>query len=396
MQGKVMRYAGDSRADSHIAAQVALLARTLVDRAPSACAVYLSGSFGRGEGSVIRWGDTWRPLGDFDFYVVGTAPLEASALANLLRLLWERRHGGPGPSFGITVDVTRESSLGGLPPDTSTYEFSRLARLVWGREVRKRITFDRQAIPVLSGTRALLNKLVGLMDHAPWAEGFSSMDMEYEVWKLYLDAVAALLLMEGRYVSGYRHRGSVFRMLPRAWRETGVSDLRDKAEWALERKLRPAFSTVNPSDLWDDARNDLAALLRHTSGLAGSRGSVGWLTQLPVWLRLNYYEGWMRTLLLRRVGSAPAWLVHRSAALARRKEARRFGAPGDTHVPAALYGAAAWCLYDPSAGGLAEAGRLLRTAGIVPGSGREDTRSTVLEAFRRYRRTKPSKRGLGL
>jgi hypothetical protein len=391
-----MGYAGDSRADSEIAAQVSLLARALVEKASAACAVYLTGSFARREGSVIRWGDSWRPLGDFDFYVVCTAPVDASGLSDHLAALWARRFGGPGPSFGVSVDAARESSLAGLPPDTSTYEFRQLARLLWGREARGRITFLSQAIPSLSGTRALLNKLVGLLIHAPWVDGFSAPDLEYEVWKLYLDAVAALLLVEGRYASGYRRRDRIFRELQRAWDDVGVSDLRRKVEWALERKLRPVFSAADPVGLWDEARRDLRTLLLHTSGLPASHGRATDLAHLVSWLRSNYYERWTRPWLRQRMGSAPRWLARRMAGLACRREARRFGAPAAAHVPAALYGAAAWCLDGEGDRALAEAGRLLRTVGVTPGSDRAGMRSAVLQAFDRYRRAKPTKRGFGV
>jgi hypothetical protein len=391
-----MGYAGDSRADGEIAAQVSFLAHALVEKVSPACAVYLTGSFARGEGSVIPWGGTWRPLGDFDFYLVCTAPVAASSLADHLAAVWADRYGGAGPSFGISVDAVRESALAGLPPDTSTFEFRELARLLWGREVRGRITFGRRSLPSVSGTRALLNKLLGLLLHAPWADGFSPPGLEYEVWKLYLDAVAALLLMEGRFVSGYRRRAAIFQQLGRRWEETGVSDLRGKAEWALTRKLRPVFSAADHDGLWDEARSDLRALLLHSLGVPTTHSPSVDIARLVSWLQASYYEGWTRPWLRQRIGRAPEWLVRRMAAVACRREAHRFQAPAAAHVPAALYGAAAWCLNEEGDEALAEAGRLLRSVGIAPGVGRAGIRSTILQASERCRRTKHTKRGFGV
>ncbi len=389
-----MGYAGNPRADHCIAQQIASLTRALVMNARSASAVYLSGSFGRGEGSVVSRGGDWRPLGDYDFYVIGPSALPAEHLENDLSALWESRFGGPGPSFGITVDVSRESALGGLPPDTSTYEFGQLARLVWGREARSRIRFGPRSIPVLSGIRALLNKLVGLLDHAPWVEGSSSIDLEYEVWKLYLDAVAALLLMEGRYVAGYRNRGIVFRTLSHLWDRVGVPGVRDKADWALDRKLRPEFSASDPTGLWQQSRDDLLILLLHTTGLRGTADPDRSLDRLVAWVRANYYGAWIRAFLRRYTDRPPVRLLCLMASMARRREARRFGAPPGCHVPAALYGAAAWCLWDPEGQGQAKAARLLHTAGLEVAGGRRELRRAVLRAFRRYRRAKGPKRGL--
>jgi hypothetical protein len=368
----------------------------IVARTPSACAVYLSGSFGRGEGSVVPWGAAWRPLGDYDFYVVGTSSPGVPSLEADLLAQWDRAYGGAGPSFGITVEVVRESSLAGLPPDTSTYEFQRTARLLSGREVRRRIAFGSHDIPLMSGLRALLNKLVGLLENAPWSPGCSPVDLEYEVWRLYLDAVATLLLARGRYTAGYRRRGEVFRSVGGGWADVGVPDLLEKADWALERKLRPVFSSTEPATLWGQGRTDLSVLLASVAGApppgAPASDGVPWLTS---WLQQGYYQPWVHAWLVQRLGTAPPSLVKRLASVAQRREARRFGAPATAHVPACLYGAAAGCLYASDDDGTGEAARLLRRVGVTTAPERQAVRSAVLDAFDRYRRGKPSKRGIG-
>jgi hypothetical protein len=87
--------------------------------------------------------------------------------------------------------------------------------------------------------------------------------------------------------------------------------------------------------------------------------------------------------------------VKQLACVAQRREARRFGASATAHVPACLYGAAAWCLYAADDDGIGEAAGLLRRVGVTATLQRQTMRSAVLDAFDRYRRGKPSKRGIG-
>lgn len=132
----------------------------VLELAPDSIAIYLSGGFGRGEGTVRRTASGWIPVNDYDLVVV--SPVGS-------RRPDEAAHLGPrlAAQFGVDyVDIgwwTLET-LQTAGPTLENYDFKRVAQLLHGAELRAEMPEIVAAqIPRFEYLRLLGNRAAGVL-----------------------------------------------------------------------------------------------------------------------------------------------------------------------------------------------------------------------------------------
>ncbi len=178
----------------HLQVAVAELCRL----APDLRAIYLSGGFGRGEGTVRRTARGWVPVNDYDLVVVGVA----DAARRLATTALGRRL---AKELGIEyIDV------GWLQLDTITtnptleaFDFQHGAQLVHGEDIRGLLpAIEADRIPGFDWVRLICNRAAGLHTLG-WSErrgdNHYAASQVLKAWQAVGDAVVSV-------VDGYRPR----------------------------------------------------------------------------------------------------------------------------------------------------------------------------------------------
>lgn len=123
-------------------------------------AIYLTGSFGRGEGSVRFDGIRWRGVNDYDLLVVLSQQTDDDMR---LRALGRELAGTLKIDFVDLGSISR-GSLRSLPVTIQNYDLKYASLLITGRDVRAEIPdFNHADIPAFEFARLLCNRTAGLL-----------------------------------------------------------------------------------------------------------------------------------------------------------------------------------------------------------------------------------------
>lgn len=227
-----------------------IVVRACINRVPTASAIVLYGSYGRGEGAWYAEADGKpRPYNDYDFCIVGPEKLPPQELAALRREIEK--------ATGLRwIDVTQLSpvELRVLPPLIRNYDLKYAARVVYGdaRVLDLIPAIDSAAltskdVEILYFTRlyTLLGSLGAAGVDAPLA-GDASRFFRNQMAKAILAVVDVLLLARRAYDASYHRR--VARVAELYSDKSGVISL---SRWALAEKLEPRAPDMSASEVRD-------------------------------------------------------------------------------------------------------------------------------------------------
>jgi predicted nucleotidyltransferase len=271
----------DPEVDQAIDAHMSIIVKIMRSLVPDIIAVYLSGGFGRGEGSVIVQNGAVRPLKDYDIVVIVPRRPSSSMLAELENAIYkglriDRTHARLFRFSEFVVDIAF------LTPwhlrfihDIAMYELKVGSRLLYGTDVRRLIPLKPSDVPLSSGLRLLFEKITGLVGtfKAEYARektvpARNKWALIYECLKTYVEVGTALCLLMGRYSPSFRSRATLFeeefpKKLPVIY--TRFPDLTEKVRRATEFKLKPNLTSMNenPVDLWFRTRDMLCEITRY-------------------------------------------------------------------------------------------------------------------------------------
>lgn len=258
-------------------------------------AVYLQGSFARGEGTIQHGGDgkprLWR---DLDVMLIYRTRERNEVLQSIERELESLR--------GVeTVETTVSGgniSLAQMPylvatrwRDLKTFELAKRGLLLAGADIRERMAVTDGHIPIESAERFMLQKAVGLCLVFPYlnADPFT---VNYEVSKLYLEISNAAALHEGAPSVRFEERVDTMRSSS----DTSIRDLADRTVRFGRYKLvgdTEALNKEDPAELWSQGREDLRLVLsRIHERIYGERLSLDKHDDL--WI---YYKGLSKRFL---------------------------------------------------------------------------------------------------
>ena len=163
-------------------------------RAPDLHAIYLSGGFGGGEGTVRRTADGWVPCNDYDFVVIGTA--DASRREAAVEL--GRRLASVFRIEYVDIGWLQAKALPTASPTIENFDFKEGARLLHGEEIRglmPKISADQ--ISRFELVRLICNRAAGL--HTTFLPAWSG-DRHYaslqalKAWQAAGDVMVSVML----------------------------------------------------------------------------------------------------------------------------------------------------------------------------------------------------------
>ncbi len=252
--------AEDAEVKAVVNDHMTLLVSHIRETAPDAQAVVLSGSFGRGEGSVLRGENRPRPLNDYDVLVACDeslrTPLKTMAAAMAPRLGLDCLDIVPlHPNWFDKVNLTM-----------LTYDLRYGSRTIWGNEtlLESIPQFAPADIPLWEGYQLLLNRIAGLLialkPNLLSSDDWNQEDSRFLVNQMTKAGMAMgdfRLLSLGDYCSSYRQRLTRLRSLHRAL-NIGDDETR-LLERAYSFKLSPDYKSF-------PAGSFLPELLRQLEG----------------------------------------------------------------------------------------------------------------------------------
>lgn len=182
----------------------------------------LTGSFSRGEGTVVAVNGHLRVLGDIEFLVVLPGRRDERALRPALAR-WSREAGAALGAPDLVVDLefgpVDETYLRDkTPPSIFVHDLRTHGRVVWGpRDLLQRIPpFAPAAIPREDALHLVFNRTIEQLeawDRVEGLHGEALLDAAYQRLKLRLDLAGSALAFAGRHVTSYTERPSAFAAL---------------------------------------------------------------------------------------------------------------------------------------------------------------------------------------
>ena len=195
----------------------------LLDRLPAGklTALVLTGSFARGEGTVMAVGDHLRVLGDIEFLVVLPSELDFYTFRSQMAT-WsgEASHAvreliEVDIEFGpVAVDYFTKLAR----PSIFVYDLIRHGRIIWGPPdlVESIPEFGPGKIPADDALYLLFNRAIEQLeayDRAGSLDGRALWDLAYQRQKLVLDLAGSALAFSGRHEPSYEGRPRAFDRL---------------------------------------------------------------------------------------------------------------------------------------------------------------------------------------
>lgn len=200
-------------------------------------AVVLTGSFARGEGSVLSTGGPLKVLGDIEFFVV------LARASDYRRLRAEMATWGATAAATLGGDRVRADIEFGpvcvdylhrrARPAIFVYDLRHHGKVLWGPPdlLEAMPAFGTEDIPREDALRLLLNRTIEQLDaydRLPTLEGEAFLDVGYQRLKIVLDVAGSALAFSGSHCASYARRPAA---LARLITETP----------SLARRLPPSF-----------------------------------------------------------------------------------------------------------------------------------------------------------
>lgn len=160
--------------------------------------IYLQGSFGRGEGTVLtedlEQPKLWRDLDLTLIYRTRERPSVLSEIENEL-MQFPGVEGGEKPTEGAEISLIQlPRFLAHRWRDIKMMDLSENSHLLWGEDIRSEMAVRDGQVPIESGERFLLQKAMGLVHVHPDTAG-TEFETFYEISKLYIEIAAALSIV---------------------------------------------------------------------------------------------------------------------------------------------------------------------------------------------------------
>ena len=254
----------------------------VADRLPTPpAAVLLTGSFARGEGSILRDKDRLQVLSDMEFMVVNSRGADINRAQQFLD---EEAHNTgkylarQGIECEVEFNSVHRDYLNRVHPAIFSYELMAHARTVWGdaKILTAAPRFPISAIPRWDAWRLLNNRLLEQLQWAEISARWEVRDLRaafYHALKCYLDMATVILIFAGHYRSRYGERAAALETWARAaTREDApfAEDLAERVAACTTFKLRPGFGvrplgvdlSAEPEMLSGEVRRAIAELIR--------------------------------------------------------------------------------------------------------------------------------------
>ena len=211
-------------------------------------AIILSGSFGRGEGSVRVNGTQLDFLSDYEIGVVTTDVWKRFRLDQVSAQI-EAVIPVKTTLYWVTPRRLRDNrvknfSLGQQPPSIMMYEMKAGAKILYGSVALHENLIQPESLPIQEGVYLILNRMIELAVNL--VHGPNSEQMAFSITKLILACGDALLIRAHAYHFSYEHRACTFQGCYSSFQPIFQDlDFLSLYQAAVAFKLRPEWSLIS-------------------------------------------------------------------------------------------------------------------------------------------------------
>ena len=262
-----VKYVEDPELNKEVAEIVEELKKELISYFRPAT-IILTGSFGRGEASVIKEYGKLKFLSDCEIIIIPNWNIRRKKIEVFSKNFYEET--------GLKVDISGvilsfqlllPFLVRSIKPTINNYELKYGSKVIYGKNFLKKIPhFKSEDIPLWEGIRLLLNRMIEGLEY--FSIENPSREMVYWTDKIVLACQDALLLSLGIYHYSYKERNKIFCQLPR----DRLSDFEEKYQKLLEfaknatkRKLNSQFDVESPHDYWFDVMEICDEVFRYVT-----------------------------------------------------------------------------------------------------------------------------------
>ncbi|MFC2067154.1 hypothetical protein ACFLUO_08950 [Chloroflexota bacterium] len=270
----------DERIESKIEQELNIVCEEIL-KVIKPVSIILFGSYGRGEGSAQIIDDKVIVTKDYDTLLVMNKSISPSVIYRISENI-HKRLGRTNPLDSVTMEMDSGVSLLQFTTDellyfrdAKAYEIKEASKLLWGEDIRDRISLKAEDLSPWNGIRFLLHTSLGLcaafstkyLQESPAREDKKT--LVHECSRVYLDGSVLLTILAGNYRPTCRERASVIKeslnsSLPKLVAE--IPDLVQKVEFFTDLKLFPTeekYNAMDPVGLWFETRKDLGIIFRY-------------------------------------------------------------------------------------------------------------------------------------
>ena len=303
----------DKLVDFQIQERIDVIVSDIIKNVPHVESLILTGGFGKGEGSAIISNGKVRPLRDFDFVIVSDKKVSHDCIRNVKELLVQDSQCDAykyNKEFSIDISTTSLDNIN-IFPDVMTYDLKN-SKVVYGEDIRKKIRWNAEDIPLRSGARLLFQKstaLIGVLpsnylsDGVP--ESLKNIFMR-EVSKVYIEIGSVLCILIGQYDSHCSTRADILNStyetsFPELFAQ--MPTLSDKISKSTQYKLNPLLSVYenyDPISFWFETRNDLGEVIKYFFSIYCGFPFDNWLSfsqNIKRWYPRKYFPPLIKNYL---------------------------------------------------------------------------------------------------
>ncbi len=317
----------DAAIGSHMACLTELCRSNLGNKLDS---LVLSGSFGRGEGSVLIHEDGMvEPLRDYDVRIIVKQPVPMEVVEHIRAEFMHQtglggteEHFSGEQGFSLTLEPLTLAQLASTfvrDRDLRVFDHLHASRVIYGQDRSTSLRFDAHEIPKVNGLRFLYQKMIGLVGHfsGPETAADTTRTLAYECDKTFIEICTALVLLADRYVPSYQDRAALFAQHWRTWfpeLAQALPELADDIKRATEEKLRPGSTLrLSANDAFTRARVALLEVhrfyLQQLYGVTVTADLPGYRVVRKVLKRNYFMVAVTRYLTEHRLNSTPTRLA---------------------------------------------------------------------------------------
>ena len=316
------------KADECIQQYLDIITKDIVAAIPDVVSIILMGGFGRGEGAVMKSGNKYMPVNDFDMYIVTKKLLQDKFLEDLATNI-SRKFGWGGKAHAeafetakydfkkflhIDIRCLEESKLKYLPPTVRYFEMKHASKVLYGRNVLEDFPdIKENEMPLSEGLRLIMNRYMlmlisfkkGFIKNKKAISDAEKKIMFYYIGKAYFTACENLLILAGRFKPTYYERAYELKKIYRtAFPEMSrkYPDLVKKIFFYLNYK-KNMKTKDDPIDAWFEARDILGEVFKMSLRNILKRKVIGnWMEIYKLMnnkLEMPYFEPYAKFVLER-------------------------------------------------------------------------------------------------
>lgn len=289
--------------------------------------ILLTGSFGRGEGSVLIRDKNVYPLRDYDILVVLHKKIPISKLQMLEKRIYQRLgYGDPAQrfyllsDFVISIDQTTPNNLS-HSCHIAAYEIKTGSKILYGEDTRESILLSSDQIPLANALHVLFMKTVGFLGQLSSRylqnppDGWGKTNLIYECGKTYIETATALTLVLGIYKPTYLERSEVMKGFEIEELSQKLPHLSERIDFFTRLKLFPdeeVYRNIDAVKLWFETRNALGIVLKYVANQCLKVNSENWIEFSPLCcnaMKREYFRELIEYYLRARFKTSNKFLV---------------------------------------------------------------------------------------